>query len=106
MSLRIGVVGTGQMGRYHVERLASGVPDAQGVAVSDVYVEGAKQGAGQGGGGAYGGGPGGVVGGAHRLPASHPRGVPPAWRAGEKAGAVREAAGPDDRRLPAGAGGR
>src|SRR5215207_3868073 len=32
MSLRIGVVGTGAMGRYHVERLASGV-----------YVEGAKQ---------------------------------------------------------------
>jgi myo-inositol 2-dehydrogenase / D-chiro-inositol 1-dehydrogenase len=43
MSLRIGVVGTGAMGRYHVERLASGVPDAQVVAVSDVYVEGAKQ---------------------------------------------------------------
>jgi myo-inositol 2-dehydrogenase/D-chiro-inositol 1-dehydrogenase len=43
MTLRIGVVGTGQMGRYHVERLASSVPDAQVVAVSDVYVEGAKQ---------------------------------------------------------------
>src|SRR5215211_133812 len=43
MTLGIGVVGTGQMGRYHVERLASGVPDAQVVAVSDVYVEGAKQ---------------------------------------------------------------
>jgi myo-inositol 2-dehydrogenase / D-chiro-inositol 1-dehydrogenase len=43
MTLRIGVVGTGQMGRYHVERLAGGVPDAQVVAVSDVYVEGAKQ---------------------------------------------------------------
>jgi myo-inositol 2-dehydrogenase / D-chiro-inositol 1-dehydrogenase len=43
MSLGIGVVGTGQMGRYHVERLAGGVPDAEVVAVSDVYVEGAKQ---------------------------------------------------------------
>src|SRR5918992_223453 len=43
MTLRIGVVGTGQMGRYHVERLAGGVPDAEVVAVSDVYVEGAKQ---------------------------------------------------------------
>jgi myo-inositol 2-dehydrogenase / D-chiro-inositol 1-dehydrogenase len=43
MTLRIGVVGTGMMGRFHVERLASGVRDAQVVAVSDVYVEGAKQ---------------------------------------------------------------
>src|SRR5215213_4168410 len=43
MTLRIGVVGTGQMGRYHVERLAGGVRDAQVVAVSDVFVEGAKQ---------------------------------------------------------------
>jgi myo-inositol 2-dehydrogenase/D-chiro-inositol 1-dehydrogenase len=43
MSLRIGVVGTGQMGRYHVERLAGSVPNAQVVAVSDVNVEGAKQ---------------------------------------------------------------
>ena len=43
MSLRIGVVGTGMMGRFHVERLASSVPDAQVVAVSDVNIEGAKQ---------------------------------------------------------------
>ena len=43
MTLRIGVVGTGMMGRFHVERLASSVPDAQVVAVSDVNVEGAKQ---------------------------------------------------------------
>jgi myo-inositol 2-dehydrogenase/D-chiro-inositol 1-dehydrogenase len=43
MTLRIGVVGTGMMGRFHVERLAGGVPDAEVVAVSDVYVEGAKQ---------------------------------------------------------------
>ena len=43
MSLRIGVVGTGMMGRFHVERLASSVPDAQVVAVSDVFVEGAEQ---------------------------------------------------------------
>jgi myo-inositol 2-dehydrogenase/D-chiro-inositol 1-dehydrogenase len=43
MTLRIGVVGTGQMGRYHVERLAGGVPDAEVVAVSDVFVEGARQ---------------------------------------------------------------
>ena len=43
MTLRIGVVGTGMMGRFHVERLASSVPDAQVVAVSDVNIEGAKQ---------------------------------------------------------------
>jgi myo-inositol 2-dehydrogenase / D-chiro-inositol 1-dehydrogenase len=43
MTLRVGVVGTGMMGRFHVERLAGGVPNAEVVAVSDVYVEGAKQ---------------------------------------------------------------
>src|SRR5215204_4934729 len=43
MSLRIGVVGTGMMGQFHVQRLASSVLDAQVVAVSDVNVEGAKQ---------------------------------------------------------------
>ena len=43
MTLRIGVVGTGQMGRYHVERLAGGVPDAEVVAVSDVNLEQAKR---------------------------------------------------------------
>ena len=43
MTLGIGVVGTGQMGRYHVERLAGGVPGAEVVAVSDVFVEGARQ---------------------------------------------------------------
>jgi myo-inositol 2-dehydrogenase/D-chiro-inositol 1-dehydrogenase len=43
MTLRIGVVGTGQMGRYHVERLAGSVPDAEVVAVSDVFIEGAEQ---------------------------------------------------------------
>jgi myo-inositol 2-dehydrogenase / D-chiro-inositol 1-dehydrogenase len=53
MTLGIGVVGTGQMGRYHVERLAASVPDAEVVAVSDVYVEGAKQVADQVGARAY-----------------------------------------------------
>jgi myo-inositol 2-dehydrogenase / D-chiro-inositol 1-dehydrogenase len=43
MTLRIGVVGTGMMGRFHVERLATSVPGAQVVAVSDVFVEGARQ---------------------------------------------------------------
>jgi myo-inositol 2-dehydrogenase/D-chiro-inositol 1-dehydrogenase len=43
MTLRIGVVGAGQMGRYHIERLAGSVPDAEVVAVSDVFIEGAKQ---------------------------------------------------------------
>ena len=43
MTLGIGVVGTGQMGRYHIERLAGGIPDAEVVAVSDVFVEGARQ---------------------------------------------------------------
>ena len=53
MTLRIGLVGAGQMGRYHLERLAGGVPDAEVVAVSDVYVEGAKQVADQVGARAY-----------------------------------------------------
>jgi myo-inositol 2-dehydrogenase / D-chiro-inositol 1-dehydrogenase len=43
MTLRIGVVGSGQMGRYHIERLAGSVPNAEVVAVSDVFVEGARQ---------------------------------------------------------------
>src|ERR671918_554560 len=43
MTLSIGVVGTGMMGQFHVERLASSVPNARVVAVSDVNVEGAKQ---------------------------------------------------------------
>ena len=47
MSLGIGVVGAGQMGRYHIERLAGSVPDAEVVAVSDVYLEGAERVAGQ-----------------------------------------------------------
>jgi myo-inositol 2-dehydrogenase/D-chiro-inositol 1-dehydrogenase len=53
MTLRIGVVGAGQMGRYHIERLAGSVPEAEVVAVSDVYVEGAKQVADQVGARAY-----------------------------------------------------
>jgi myo-inositol 2-dehydrogenase/D-chiro-inositol 1-dehydrogenase len=43
MTLRIGVVGAGQMGRYHIERLAGSVPDARVAAVSDVFVDGARQ---------------------------------------------------------------
>jgi myo-inositol 2-dehydrogenase/D-chiro-inositol 1-dehydrogenase len=43
MSVGIGVVGTGQMGRYHVERLAGSVLGAEVAAVSDVFVEGAEQ---------------------------------------------------------------
>jgi myo-inositol 2-dehydrogenase/D-chiro-inositol 1-dehydrogenase len=42
MMLDIGVVGTGMMGRDHVQRLAASVPDARVVAVSDVNVEQAK----------------------------------------------------------------
>ena len=53
MTLRIGVVGAGQMGRYHIERLAGSVPEAEVVAVSDVYVDGAKQVADQVGARAY-----------------------------------------------------
>jgi myo-inositol 2-dehydrogenase/D-chiro-inositol 1-dehydrogenase len=43
MTLGIGVVGTGQMGRYHIERLAGSVPDARVAAVSDVFIDGARQ---------------------------------------------------------------
>src|SRR5918994_5812462 len=43
MTLRIGIVGAGQMGRFHVDRLAGSVPNAEVVAISDVFVEGAKQ---------------------------------------------------------------
>ena len=39
MTLRIGVVGTGMMGRNHVQRLATSVHNAKVVAVSDVNVE-------------------------------------------------------------------
>ena len=43
MTLRIGVVGTGMMGQDHVRRLATSVPHAQVVAVSDVNLEQAKR---------------------------------------------------------------
>jgi myo-inositol 2-dehydrogenase / D-chiro-inositol 1-dehydrogenase len=43
MTLRIGVVGTGMMGQDHVQRLATSVPNAHVVAVSDVNVEQAKR---------------------------------------------------------------
>jgi myo-inositol 2-dehydrogenase/D-chiro-inositol 1-dehydrogenase len=43
LALKIGVVGTGNMGQYHVRRLATGIANAQVVAVSDVDVEQAKR---------------------------------------------------------------
>jgi myo-inositol 2-dehydrogenase / D-chiro-inositol 1-dehydrogenase len=43
MTLAVGVVGTGMMGQDHVQRLATGVPDARVVAVSDVVAEQAKR---------------------------------------------------------------
>jgi myo-inositol 2-dehydrogenase/D-chiro-inositol 1-dehydrogenase len=43
MTLDIGVVGTGMMGQEHIRRLASGVPEARVVAVSDVNVDQAKR---------------------------------------------------------------
>ena len=43
MTLDVGVVGTGMMGQDHVQRLATSVPDAHVVAVSDVVVEQAKR---------------------------------------------------------------
>jgi myo-inositol 2-dehydrogenase / D-chiro-inositol 1-dehydrogenase len=43
VALKIGVVGTGKMGRDHIERLATGVANAQVVAVSDVDAEQAKR---------------------------------------------------------------
>jgi myo-inositol 2-dehydrogenase / D-chiro-inositol 1-dehydrogenase len=43
MTLEIGVVGTGMMGQDHVQRLATSVPHARVVAVSDVNLEQAKR---------------------------------------------------------------
>jgi myo-inositol 2-dehydrogenase / D-chiro-inositol 1-dehydrogenase len=43
MTLDIGVVGTGMMGQEHIRRLATGVPGARVVAVSDVNVDQAKR---------------------------------------------------------------
>jgi myo-inositol 2-dehydrogenase / D-chiro-inositol 1-dehydrogenase len=43
MTLDIGVIGTGMMGQDHIRRLASSVPDARVVAVSDVNVDQAKR---------------------------------------------------------------
>jgi myo-inositol 2-dehydrogenase/D-chiro-inositol 1-dehydrogenase len=43
MTLDIGVVGTGMMGQEHIRRLATGVPEARVVAVSDVNVDQAKR---------------------------------------------------------------
>jgi myo-inositol 2-dehydrogenase/D-chiro-inositol 1-dehydrogenase len=43
MTLDIGVVGTGMMGQEHIRRLASGVPEARVVAVSDVNIDQAKR---------------------------------------------------------------
>src|SRR5919108_2011369 len=43
MTLNVGVVGTGMMGQDHVKRLATAVPDAKVVAVSDVNLEQAKR---------------------------------------------------------------
>jgi myo-inositol 2-dehydrogenase / D-chiro-inositol 1-dehydrogenase len=43
MTLGIGVVGTGMMGQDHVQRLATSVPHAKVVAVSDVNLEQAKR---------------------------------------------------------------
>jgi myo-inositol 2-dehydrogenase / D-chiro-inositol 1-dehydrogenase len=43
VTLDVGVVGTGMMGQDHVQRLATSVPDAHVVAVSDVVVEQAKR---------------------------------------------------------------
>jgi myo-inositol 2-dehydrogenase / D-chiro-inositol 1-dehydrogenase len=43
MTLAVGVVGTGMIGQDHVQRLATGIPDARVVAVCDVVAEQAKQ---------------------------------------------------------------
>jgi myo-inositol 2-dehydrogenase / D-chiro-inositol 1-dehydrogenase len=43
VTLDIGVVGTGMMGQDHIRRLATSVPDARVVAVSDVNLEQAKR---------------------------------------------------------------
>jgi myo-inositol 2-dehydrogenase / D-chiro-inositol 1-dehydrogenase len=43
VALNIGVVGTGNMGQYHLQRLASSIANAQVVAVSDVDLDQAKR---------------------------------------------------------------
>jgi myo-inositol 2-dehydrogenase / D-chiro-inositol 1-dehydrogenase len=43
VALKIGVVGTGNMGQYHIQRLATSIANAEVVAVSDVDVEQAKR---------------------------------------------------------------
>jgi len=40
--LRIGVIGAGRIGKLHSNNLVNRVPDAEVVAISDVYLEGAK----------------------------------------------------------------
>lgn len=41
--LRVGVIGTGGIGRAHVERIAAGIPGAQVVAVNDINEESARK---------------------------------------------------------------
>ena len=45
--LRVGVIGTGGIGRAHVERIATCIPDAKVVAVNDISEESALAVAGQ-----------------------------------------------------------
>lgn len=40
---RLGLIGAGKIGRVHAENLAFRIPEAELVAVSDVYLEAAKQ---------------------------------------------------------------
>lgn len=41
--VRLGVIGAGRIGKMHAKNLAFSIPDAQVLAVSDVYVEAAQQ---------------------------------------------------------------
>ncbi len=43
MTVRIGLIGAGRIGRVHAEHLANRIPEANLVAVSDIFVEAAEK---------------------------------------------------------------
>ncbi|MCK5462102.1 MAG: Gfo/Idh/MocA family oxidoreductase, partial [Bacteroidales bacterium] len=41
--IKVGVIGTGRIGKLHLENLAIRIPSAEVVAVADVFIEGAEE---------------------------------------------------------------